>query len=330
MLPPRDIARAAGEALLHAAASCALVLASLLPPPVAYLLAAGAGDILYAVSRRRRRIALRNLDIAFRGELTRGEKRRIARRSFRHAMAHLSGMALRGRWAREGSLERLFAISAEEDRLLRAPSARGVAFLGGHVGDWEMTQHYLGLRGIPVAVVTRAVSSPGLDRVIVRLRSERGGRVIAKRGALRDVRATLRGGGAVGILADQNCPRRERFFEFFGVPASTYTEHASVLARSGCRILFVACVREGFRFRFRVHVRDLASDLPAFPGVTERERRRLRADEVVKRYLAALEELIRRNPEQHFWMHRRWKSRPTGTPWLYHDLGKPLEPSLLG
>jgi len=53
------------------------------------------------------------------------------------------------------------------------------------------------------------------------------------------------------------------------------------------------------------------------------------ADELVRRYLSTLEDLIREYPDQYLWLHRRWKSRPTGTPWLYHDLGRPLDERLL-
>jgi lauroyl/myristoyl acyltransferase len=49
----------------------------------------------------------------------------------------------------------------------------------------------------------------------------------------------------------------------------------------------------------------------------------------VRRYLAVVERLVVESPEQYLWMHRRWKSRPTGAPWLYHDLGKPLDLRLL-
>ncbi len=317
------------DALVYAILKPCLVCVSFLPPALVYRLARACGSAAYLVSRRRRNIALRNLDIAFRAGLSPPEKKRIARRSFQHAVASVVSMALRKRWVHEGNLERLFAISREEDDLLREPHPRGLAVLSSHVGDWEMAHHYLALRGIPVAVVTRRISNRFLDREITRLRSLRGARTLPKRGALVGIRSTLRRGEAAGVLADQNCPARERFFDFFGVPASTYTEYARVLVRSGARVLFIACPCEGFRFRFRVIVRDLGAGLPGFAGAPRREAARLRADELVRRYIETTEELVRQQPDQYLWMHRRWKSRPTGTPWLYHDLGEPLDPRTL-
>jgi KDO2-lipid IV(A) lauroyltransferase len=187
-----------------------------------------------------------------------------------------------------------------------------------------MSHHYLALRGIPVHVVTRDLSNRHLNRTLSRIRSRHGARVIPKHGALRTLSRALRDGHTVGLLADQNCPSRERFFPFFGVPASTYTHHAKLFVKRGCRVIFIACIREGTRGPFRVTVRDLSSGLPERAHWTARERHQHQADELIRRYLRVTEEIIRENPQQYLWMHRRWKSRPTGEPWLYHDLGQPL------
>lgn len=225
--------------------------------------------------------------------------------------------------------EGLFEISPAEDALLATDHPGGLVFLSAHVGDWEMAHYYLALRGIKVAVVTREVSNRFLDREIARRRSRLGARTIPKRGALSALRAAVRGGEPVGLLADQNCPTRERFFDFFGTQASTYTEFARVLARTRARILFITCVRKERDTRFQVILRDLGAGLPDPREVTSVERARLRADELVRRYLDVVEDLVRRHPEQYLWIHRRWKSRPTGAPWLYHDLNRPLNLALL-
>jgi KDO2-lipid IV(A) lauroyltransferase len=192
-----------------------------------------------------------------------------------------------------------------------------------------MVEHYLGLRGIGVTVITGQISNRFLDRELKGLRSQNGMRVLPKVGALREIRSRLRQGEVIGLLADQNSPKRERFFDFFGVPASTYTEYARVLARAGCPTLFVACIRDGFQLRYKLIVRDLSAGLPDLQGLPRAQRASLRADELVRRYLKASEDLAREEPEQYWWGHRRWKSRPTGAPWLYHDLGKPLGRELL-
>jgi KDO2-lipid IV(A) lauroyltransferase len=320
------VLRKGRDLLVYVLLKSAFLLASLLPPTLAYRLARPCGSLLYFTGRQRRHIALRNLDIGFRSALSRREKRRVAHQSFQHAMINLAGVTIRRRWVRHPE-RRFFDISQEENDLLVRSHEQGLVLLSAHVGDWEMGHHYLSLRGIPVAAVAREITNPYLDQEVVRLRSQCGGRVIRKRGALKEMRGVLRRGEVVGLVPDQNCPSREHFFKFLGVPASTYTEFARVIARTDARVLFVACIREGYRLRFRCTVRDLRENLPgSLKGDTD-ETIRERAHLLVRRYLDALEELVRAHPEQYLWTHRRWKSRPTGAPWLYHDLRRPLEHS---
>ena len=320
------LARALGNLLAYAALKLLLALTTLLPTAMALSLARLLGRIYCAMSRRRK-IAMRNLDIAFRDTITLKSKQLIVLRSFEHFMGSVLWFVLRDRYARD--VDGLFEISPVEDSLLRSSHSGGLVFLSAHVGDWEMAHHYLALRGIHVAVVTRKIANPFIDREVARRRANQGARTIAKEGALMALRQALRRGEPVGLLADQNCPARQRFFDFLGTPASSYTDFARVLARTTAPILFITCMRKDHDSRFQVVVRDLGSNLPATSGLTSPQRARVRADALVRHYLLVIEELTRSHPEQYLWIHRRWKSRPTGAPWLYHDLERPLNLALL-
>lgn len=329
-LPPdwlELMARNLRDLLACASLRILLGIVSCLPLSVALSLARFLGRLLFRVSARRRRIALRNLEIAFGSTLPLESRRRIAVASFEHLMASLAWFAVRDRKVLDSGSR--FEISGAEDDLLRAAHPGGLVFLSGHVGDWEMVHHYLALRGIKVAVITRAVANGFIDREIERRRTRLGARTIPKQGGLAALRTAVKQGVAVGLLADQNCPARERFFDFLGTPASTYTEFARVLARTKATILFVTCVRKARDSRFEVIVRDIGKGLPELPGSPSVDRAQARADELVRRYLLEVEDLVRSHPEQYLWIHRRWKSRPTGAPWLYGDLKKPLDPLLL-
>ena len=301
-----------------------LLTASLLPTRWITPTATIAGKVAYTLAARRRRVALRNLDIAFGQELSAAERRRIACASFANLISNVLVLGLRTRRLPASRLHDLFECSPREDALLEEVAAQPFAVLASHVGDWEISHHYLALRGIPLQVVVRELSNRHVDRTLNKLRSAHGAGVIPKHGALRCLLRALRAGRSVGLLADQNCPSRERFFPFFGVPASTYTEHARLFAKNGCRVIFFGCVRIGPGLRYRLMLRDLTRDLPAPTSTTTRAAIHQRADAITTRYLKATEDVIRAHPEQYLWMHRRWKSRPDDTPWLYHDLDQPL------
>jgi KDO2-lipid IV(A) lauroyltransferase len=322
---------AAWTAPLHAAVGLLLrvllAAASILPrcwlAPISRVI----GDVAYYVVPRRRRIALRNLEIAFGDTIPVAEKRRVGRESFRNLVANVLILGARTRHVTASRLPELFECSPADDALLTELAAAPFAILASHVGDWEISHHYLALRGMPLQVVVRQLSNPYLDRKLNDLRSMHGAGVIPKHGALRSLLRILRDGRPVGLLADQNCPTRERFFPFFGVPASTYTEHARLLAKAGCRVAFFACLRVDGGLQFRLVVRDLTANLAPLTSTKDRDAIRERADTIISRYLEVTEEVVREHPGQYLWLHRRWKSRPDDTPWLYHDLHRPLPPA---
>jgi KDO2-lipid IV(A) lauroyltransferase len=124
-------------------------------------------------------------------------------------------------------------------------------------------------------------------------------------------------------MTDQSAKPGDSYQKFFGSSCATYFQYARLLARARPEVVFIACLREGFSFRFRLQGRDLT---PALEGPGDENER---AQNLIGAYLATLEELIRAHPEQYLWMHRRWKYRPPGAPDLYQRLREPLELGLL-
>jgi KDO2-lipid IV(A) lauroyltransferase len=298
-------------------------------PAAASAVARACGSILYFTCRRRKRIVFRNLDIAF-GPGNKAQRKRIARKAFQHAAACLASLAARDKWSKARDFGGSFQVDPAAARLLEGPQPRGIAILSAHVGDWEALQWYLSTHRILSAVVTREISNPHLDRQLRRLRLGTGARLIPKQGALRELRAAIDRGEGVGLMADQNCPKRSRFFDFFGVPASTYTGYSRVLARAGVRVVFAVCLRDSGDFRFRIQAVLLQPEREPSPGAAPPSAGETKAcaDGIVSRYLKAMEDVVREHPEQYLWLHRRWKSRPTGSPWLYGELGRPLDPDV--
>ena len=302
------------------AALSILKILSFVPLAILTPLANGFGTLAWSLCARRRHIAMRNLDIAFRDTKSPRQKRFLARRSFQHCARIVLTLIVQDRVLRSGKHRWQFDISQEDNHTLEECADKPTAVLAAHAGDWELTHFYLGQRGYPLHVLTRNISNPFLDRALTRLRERRGGSVIPKQGALTKVRTKLREGKKVGLLVDQNDPTRANFFEFFGVPASTYTGYARLLLRARCHVIHVACIYED-AYHYRICVRKLHSGTGK---CSEKD-----AEALTRDYLQATEELIRTYPEQYLWLHRRWKSRPTNAPWLYHRLGTPLDLGLL-
>lgn len=273
----------------------------LLPRPALLWLGRRLGDLLSWTLPRRRAVARQNLTLALGRERTGEELRSLCRRSFQHlGMTLVEVLTFLFR-----SPAVLPQVSVEGmDHLERAVGrGRGVLLLAAHLGNWELLAAAHGLSGYPLSVVARPMDSALLDWLVTRFRERSGAEVIAKRRALPEVLDALRRQRMVAILLDQNATRREGVFvPFFDRPASTSKSLALLALRSEAPVVPVFIHREpdgGHRVIVEPEIPspgtgDLENDVVAYTAAFTR----------------CVERAVRRWPEQWFWMHDRWRTRP--------------------
>ncbi|HEY7437080.1 MAG TPA: lysophospholipid acyltransferase family protein [Methylomirabilota bacterium] len=256
------------------------------------------GDLLWWVLRRRRAVALDNLQRSFGGERSPAELRRLGRRSFQHIGMNVVEAC---RYFLRPTHVMLSRVRLEGREHIQAAAAhgRGVLILTAHFGNWELLAAAHGLTGLPLSIVTRPLDHPLLDDLAARFRRRSGAELIVKRQAVREVLTALRRQRMVGILLDQNATRAEGVFvPFFGSPASTSKGLALLALRTGAPVVPVFLRREPDGR----HCMDVTAALPP------------PEDGLATTYTATfnrvLEATIRRAPEQWLWMHDRWRTRP--------------------
>ena len=184
-------------------------------------------------------------------------------------------------------------------------AGRGVLFATAHLGNWELSAYAHALLAAPMNVVARPLDNPLIDRLVERRRALSGNRIVLKKDFARVILKALAANEAVGILIDQNAaPDSGAFVDFFGIPACAGTGFAKLAAHSG------AAVIPGFALWSAAERRYVLRFYPPVPmtGDTARDTAALQAQ---------LETVIREYPDQWLWIHRRWKTRPPGTPPLY-------------
>lgn len=185
------------------------------------------------------------------------------------------------------------------ERTLAAGS--GAVVVSAHFGNWEAGLHGVSSRGVPSDVVVKKQRNPLFDALINESRSRFGVGVIDRARASRGALRALRRGRAVFFVADQNAGPGGVFVPFFGRLASTHRGPALLALRAEVPLYMVSGRRiaDG---RYRVHMVELTTERSGEP------------DEVVHRltrdFTAWIEAEIRAAPEQYFWLHRRWKTRP--------------------
>lgn len=191
-------------------------------------------------------------------------------------------------------------------RLSEDPS-RGILIATGHLGSFELLGHAIGLRGYPLAAVARKFKSKRFDAWWTGLREARGNKIIDRRGAFKEVVATLSRGTSAAVLFDQNVTRNHAVFvNWFGVPAATTKSVALAALRTQVPI-FVASIRYTGRDHYRVESLECdCSDIYRNEEMSTDDKVR----EITQRLADVYCDMIRQFPEGWFWLHRRWKTRP--------------------
>jgi Kdo2-lipid IVA lauroyltransferase/acyltransferase len=276
-------------------------IAILLPESVGLGLGSLLGWLCGSVLRIRRGVVDENLLRAF-PDRDAAWRRRVAAGCYRH-LGRQGVVVLRlSRMGQEAVRERTEVVGLEP--ALRAMErGSGVVFATGHLGNWELGGASVSARAVPLDVVVRRQKNPFFDRHIRETRERLGMRVVYRDQALKEGLRTLRRGGAVALVADQHDPTGGLAVDFFGVPAATARGPALLALRTGAPLVvaFSTSLPDSpgrCRVRFRV------LDRPG-TGDSEEDIRIL-----TRSYMAALEEAIREAPDQYFWLHRRWKTRP--------------------
>jgi KDO2-lipid IV(A) lauroyltransferase len=182
-------------------------------------------------------------------------------------------------------------------------AGRGALLVSGHFGNWEAHGVAHAHLARPIGVIARPLDNPALDRRLVAIRARSGNTVIPKQRALGAVMKTLRAGGSVAILMDQNVQSEDGIFvEFFGRPAATTTVAAALARKTGCALIPSRTeLKPDGRYR-------LVYDPPLFADpAAERDPELHRLTQAVTTHIEAW---IRAHPEQWLWLHRRWKTQP--------------------
>jgi Kdo2-lipid IVA lauroyltransferase/acyltransferase len=298
-----------GERLEYAVVWPWIKLLGALPRPAARAIGIAIGLTVYHVHRRLRAVGMRNLALAFPGMPTQ-DRRRLLRGEFVSLGRQLAEFCLFPSYSRK-NVSQVVVYDGLENYESALARGKGVLFLTGHLGAWELSAFAHSLYGHPLSIVMRPLDNRYIDALVQRYRTMHGNQTVSKDDFVRGLLAAMRAGQAVGILMDTNMtPPQGVFVNFFGIPAYT----ASGLARIALRT--DAAVVPGFTtwdHKLRKYVLRFDPALELVRSGNDQ------ADIVANTALftSVIEDYVRRYPDQWLWLHRRWKTRPEGEPPLY-------------
>jgi Kdo2-lipid IVA lauroyltransferase/acyltransferase len=270
------------------------------------------GSALYRFDRKHRERALANLRRSF-PQFSPRRLDELARRSMQTLLMFFVEVLFTTRLIRTDTWRRYIELHNFQEVLdLLIRGKRPLIMLTGHYGNFEIGNYLLGTLGLENTAIGRPLDNPYVNQWLMEVRQRQGSRIIAKKGATEEVTEILAQKGCVGFVADQNAGSKGIFVDFFGRKASTYKSIGLLAMEYDAPVAVGYARRVGDGFRFVVGAQDII-----YP-----EDWRDEPDPLVyitQRYTRALEEAIRQDPGQYWWVHRRWKSRPKGEAPEAHD-----------
>src|SRR5271166_1641124 len=280
-----------------------------LPRPLARGVGILIAGLVYHLHPRLRRVGMRNLQLAFPKE-SQKERRKILRAVYVSLGRLLGEVCLFPSYTPENASQ-VAVYQGFENFEAAEKRGKGVLFLTGHFGGWEIGSFFHSLQGHPMRIVVRPLDNPYVDALVTAYRTLHGNSLIGKQGFARGLLAAMQDNETVGILMDTNMtPPQGVFVDFFGIPACTAVGIARVALHTDAAVVPAFTIWDPVLRKYRVEFS------PAVELVRTGDDE---ADAVANTALfnRIFENYVRKYPDQWLWVHRRWKTRPPGQALIY-------------
>ena len=264
------------------------------------------GIFAFDVVRVRRLLVLSNLRKAF-PEKSSAERRRIGRASHIN-MARVVVEMLRANFLDREKILSVVSLDRKSETLYHRviEEGKGVVFVSGHYSNWELLSARTASIGYPAIGIMQNLRNPFINERLMEIRRKFGLDIVAQGLAVRKAIKTLRNGGTVVLLADQDAGLKHGIpTKFFDRPAFTYRGPATFAVQYNAPLLAMWIYRKGGCY-FADYERLDERALVNLPTKADKE---IRIKHLTKAYVQWLEERIRVDPKQYLWLLSRWENR---------------------
>jgi KDO2-lipid IV(A) lauroyltransferase len=285
--------------LVYFAVRVFICVAQAMPLETGHRLACGVAWLFCDVLRIRSGVVDDNLAHAF-PEMSPGERTALTRRMWEHLFLLVLEVAHAPRKIHETNWRKYVTLENEAELVRDLLDDRPLLIVASHLGNFEVGGYVLGILGFPTHTIARTLDNPYLDRFVNQFRAGTGQHIIPKNGGFDQILHVLAGGGTMTFLADQYAGPKGCWVEFFGRPASAHKAIALLALDNNARMSVCGSQRLGrpMHFELRNHATIDPQAVDASVGTVR---------DLTQWYTTRLEELIRRAPDQYWWLHRRWK-----------------------
>lgn len=281
-----------------------LWLSTHLPYRVIYFLGHLLGMLIWVFGSERRRITRTNLRLCF-PHLDQPSLKRLLRQSYYSVGLAVFESALSW-WGSDRKLKPLLHIKGQEHIQQAVQYGKGAILLGGHYATLEMAGRIMSAFATQSRPTYKRAHDPLFDWVMARARTRQHDSVINSNN-MREVLRTLKSNQVLWYAPDQDFGMKSSVFApFMGIATATLTLTARLAKQTGAPVLPWYSERlpnaQGYLVRIGAPLQDFPSGDDVKDATTVNQ---------------VIEAQVRRTPEQYFWGHRRFKTRPLGEPMVY-------------
>jgi KDO2-lipid IV(A) lauroyltransferase len=272
----------------------------ILPESFIRVIVKGMAWVAYSLSSRRRTIIHNNLDLAFEDSLDESEKREIGIRAFMNLIDTTFGLMKRDKMSIDEVMKNITFEGADIVQKYQAEGKKFM-FISGHYGNWELIAPAIAEKFQQTFVVVgRELDSKVMDKVLRESREKFNVELVYKKGALKGCIGAVNKGKIVGILTDQSIRKNQSKDVIFFGKKVMHTPIASILSRKFEIDMIPIYISTEDYIHYKVNVYE-----PIDTIKTENQEEDLAI--LTQKQADIMESVIRENPKQWFWMHKRWK-----------------------
>ena len=278
-----------------------ILLFRIIPLSVRRTIATSLARIAYHLSFKHKLIAVHNLTASF-PEKSLNEILRILKASYA-SFALIIAKFFEILYMNKDNVAQWVSIRGLGHYEKACRDGKGVLLFTGHFGNWEIGNAALAILSKPPILMARILDSHFLEEASTWVRSTLGIGNIHKENAIRPTLRLLRNGEAIKLLIDQNVAAKEGVFvNFFGRPACTTSGIALMAVHTGAAVLPI--------FTTRMPDGRYLTEIGQQVGTVHTGNRDRNVLVNTQNYTKVIEDHIRKYPEQWFWLHQRWKTKP--------------------
>lgn len=265
-----------------------------------------AGDILgavwFAIDKKHVKLTCSNIRQAYGNDKSDIEVKQLARKVFKN-IARMLFEHTRFHGMSPENFSRLFSVKGIEHLHSAHAQGKGVLAYTCHLGNWELLSVVPYMTGLNFSVVYQTVEFAPMNRYINEKRSFTGIDLIPLHNALDKIKACLAKGEMAGLIVDQNVRKRHRgvFIDFFNRKACVHKGLAMLAMSTKAPVLPA--------FTYKEKGKNILEILPEVPLIQSSDEQKDIFDNT-QVYHSILEKYIRKYPDQWFWVHNKWKTRP--------------------